>query len=63
MWCNKYRLDQMAKLEISIRGITVQSSTVGHVVRQIFAEIVYLGIIAAFASVIFIGWLISLVIW
>jgi hypothetical protein len=58
-----YRLDQMAKLEISIRGITVQSSTVGHVVRQIFAGLVYVRICAAFASVVFIGWLISLVIW
>ena len=53
----------MAKLEISIRGITVQSSTVGHVVRQIFAGLVYVGIIAVFTSVIFIAWLISLVIW
>ena len=62
VWCNMYRLDQMAKLEI-IRGITVQSSTVGHIVRQAFAEFVYLTIFAALASVVFIAWLISLVIW
>jgi hypothetical protein len=53
----------MAKLETSICGITVRSSTVGHVVRQVFAGLVYVGIIAAFASVVFIAWLISLVIW
>ena len=62
VWCNMYRLDQMAKLEI-IRGITVRSSTVGHVVRQKFSGLVYVRICAAFASVVFIGWLISLVIW
>ena len=57
-----YRLDQLAKLEI-IRGITARSATVGHVVRQKFAGLVYVHICAAFASVVFIGWLISLVIW
>jgi hypothetical protein len=62
VWCNMYRLDQVAKLEI-IRGITVQSSTVGHIVRQAFAGFVYLTIFAALASVVFIAWLISLVIW
>jgi hypothetical protein len=30
---------------------------------QAFAGLVYVGIFAAFASVVFIGWLISLVIW
>jgi hypothetical protein len=62
VWCNMYRLDQLAKLEI-IRGITARSATVGHVVRQKFAGLVYVHICAAFASVVFIGWLISLVIW
>jgi hypothetical protein len=57
------RLNQMAKLETSIPGLTVRSSKVGHIMRRAFAEIIYLGIIAAFASVIFIAWLISLVIW
>ena len=52
----------MANRKTSIPGLTVRSSKVGHIMRRAFAEIVYLGIIAAFASVIFIGWLISLVI-
>src|SRR5450759_2216263 len=59
----KYRLNQMAKLEMSIPGLTVRSSKVGHIMRQAFAGLVYLGIIAAFASVAFIAWLSSLVIW
>ena len=53
----------MAKLETSIPGLAVRSSKVGHVMRQAFAGLVYLGISAAFASVVFIAWLISLVIW
>ena len=53
----------MAKLEMSIPGLTVRSSKVGHIMRQAFAGLVYLGIFAAFASVAFIAWLISLVIW
>jgi hypothetical protein len=53
----------MAKLETSIPGLTVRSSKVGHVMRREFAGLVYLGIFAAFASVVFIAWLISLVIW
>jgi hypothetical protein len=57
------RLNQMANRKTSIPGLTVRSSKVGHIMRRAFAEIVYLGIIAAFASVTFIGWLISLVIW
>ena len=53
----------MAKLETSLPGLTVQSSKVGHIMRQAFAGLVYLGIFAAFASVVFIAWMISLVIW
>ena len=53
----------MAKLETSVPDLTVLSSKVGHITRQVFAGLVYMGIIAAFASVVFIGWLISLVIW
>jgi hypothetical protein len=53
----------MAKLETSIRGLTVRSSKVGYIISRAVADIVYLGIIAAFASVVFIAWLISLVIW
>ena len=53
----------MTNLEAEIRGLTVRGSKVGHIISQAFAEIVYLGIIAAFASVVFIAWLISLVIW
>ena len=53
----------MAKLETSIPGLTVQSSKVGHIMRQASAGLVYLVIFAALASVIFIAWLISLVIW
>ena len=53
----------MANLETSIPGLTVRSSKVGHIMKQAFVELVYLGISAAFASVVFIAWLISLVIW
>ena len=53
----------MAKLETSIPGLIVRSSKVGHIMRQAFVGLVYLGIFAAFASVAFIAWLISLVIW
>ena len=53
----------MANLETSIPDLTVRSSKVGHIMRQAFAGLVYLGIIAAFASVAFIAWLSSLVIW
>ena len=59
----KYRLNQMAKLETSIPGLTVRSSNVGHIMRQAFAGLIYVGISAAFASVVFVAWLISLVIW
>ena len=57
------RFNHMAKLETSIRGLTVRSSKVGHIARQAFAGLVYLGIFGAFASVVFIAWLISIVIW
>ena len=53
----------MAKLETSVPGLTVLSTKVGHITRQAFAGLVYVGIIAAFASVVFVAWLISLVIW
>ena len=53
----------MAKLEMSIPGLTVRSSKVGHIMRKAFAGFVYLTIFAALASVVFIAWLISLVIW
>jgi hypothetical protein len=53
----------MAKLEMSIPGLTVRSPKVGHIIRQAFAGLVYLGTFATFASVAFIAWLISLVIW
>jgi hypothetical protein len=53
----------MAKLGISIPGLTVRSSKVGHIIKQGFAGLVYLGIFMSFASVVFIAWLISLVIW
>ena len=45
----------MAKLETSVPDLTVLSSKVGHITRQVFAGLVYMGIIAAFASVVFIG--------
>ena len=57
------RLNQMAKLETSIPGLTVRSSKVGHVMRREFSGLVYVGIFAVFASVVFIAWLISLFIW
>ena len=57
------RLNQMANLETSIPGLTVRSSKAGHIMRQAFAALVYMGIFAALASVVFIAWLISLVIW
>ena len=53
----------MANLETSIPGLTVRSSRVGHIMSQAFAGLVYVGISAAFASVVFVAWLISLVIW
>jgi hypothetical protein len=53
----------MANLETSIPGLTVRSSKVGHITRQAFSGLVYTGIFAAFASVVFVAWLISLVIW
>ena len=53
----------MAKLVTSIPGLTVRSSKVGHIIKQAFVGLVYLGIFAAFASVVFVAWLISLVIW
>jgi hypothetical protein len=53
----------MANLETSIPGLTVRSSKVGHIMSQAFAGIVYVVIFAAFASVVFVAWLISLVIW
>ena len=53
----------MANLETSIPDLTVRSSKVGHIMRQAFAGFVYLTIFAAFASVVFIAWLISLAIW
>jgi hypothetical protein len=53
----------MAKLETSIPGLTVRSSKVRHIMRQAGVALVYLGIVATFASVTFIAWLISLVIW
>ena len=52
----------MARLEI-IRGITVRSSTAERDVRREFSGLVYVRICVAFASVVFIGWLISIVIW
>jgi hypothetical protein len=57
------RLNQMAKLETSIFGLTVRRSMVQHIVGQAGVALVYLGIVATFASVTFIAWLISLVIW
>jgi hypothetical protein len=53
----------MANLETSIPGLTVRSSRVGHIMSQAFAGLVYVGIFAAIASVVFVAWLISLVIW
>lgn len=53
----------MANLETSIPGLTVRSSKVGHIMRQAFAGLIYVGIFTAFASAVFIVWLISLVIW
>jgi hypothetical protein len=52
----------MAQLETSISGLAVRSSKVRHMMRQVFVGLVYVGIVAAFAFVIFIVWLISLVI-
>jgi hypothetical protein len=57
------RLNQMAKLGTSIPGLTVRSSKPGHIIKQAFAGLVYLGIFMSFAFVVFIAWLISLVIW
>jgi hypothetical protein len=57
------RLNQLAKLETGIPGLAVRSSKAGHIMSQAFAGLVYVGIFAAFASIVFIGWLISLVIW
>ena len=53
----------MAKLGTSILGLTVRSFKVAHIIKQGFAGLVYLGIFMSFASVVFIAWLISLVIW
>jgi hypothetical protein len=53
----------MAKLETSIPGLTARRSMARHIMGQAGVALVYLGISAAFASVIFIVWLISLVIW
>ena len=53
----------MAKLGTSIPGLTVRSSKPGHIIKQAFAGLVYLGIFMSFAFVVFIAWLISLVIW
>ena len=53
----------MTKLETSIPGLTLRSSKFRHTLGQAFVGLVYVGIIAAFASVIFIAWLVSLVIW
>ena len=53
----------MANLETSIPDLTVRSSKVGHIMNQAFAGLVYVRISAAFASVVFVAWLISLVIW
>jgi hypothetical protein len=52
----------MAKLETSVPDLTVLSSKVGHITRQAFAGL-DVGLIATFASVVFVAWLISLVIW
>jgi len=53
----------MAKLETSIPGLTARRSMVQHIMGQAGVALVYLGIVATFASVTFIAWLISLVIW
>ena len=52
----------MAQLETSIPGLAARQSMGRHIIGQAGVALVYLGIIAAFASVIFIAWLISLVI-
>jgi energy-converting hydrogenase Eha subunit E len=53
----------MAKLEMSIPGLTVRRSMVRHIIGQAGVALVYLGIFATFAFVTFIAWLSSLVIW
>ena len=53
----------MANLETSIPGLAARRSMVRHIIGQAGVALVYLGIFAAFASVVFVAWLISLVIW
>ena len=53
----------MAHLETSISGLTARRSRVRHIMEQAGVALVYLGIVATVASVTFIAWLISLVIW
>jgi hypothetical protein len=50
---------QMSQLETSVPSLTGRSSKVRHVMGE---ALVYLGIAATFASVMFIVWLISLVV-
>src|SRR5450631_1533054 len=47
----KYRLNQMAKLEMSVPGLAVRKSTAQHIMGQASVALVYLGIVAAFALV------------
>jgi hypothetical protein len=50
-------------METDITGLHMRSSVIRHALRLTSVALVYLGIIAAFGSVVFIGWLMSLLIW
>ena len=53
----------MAKLETSIFGLTARRSMVQQIMGQAGVALVYLGIVATFASVTFIACLFWLLIW
>src|ERR1035441_3825256 len=57
------RLNQMAKLETSIPGLTARRSRARHITGQAGVALVYLGIVATFAFVTFIACMFWLVIW
>jgi hypothetical protein len=53
----------MAKFDTSITDFASHNFKRRNIMRQAFGVAVYLGIVAVFASVTFIAWLISLVVW